>query len=83
VAFWTNPIANRYLSEKGKQQAQLAGEALASLSFDAVYCSPLVRANQTANIITNAAGCTIKPQAVMNLCEIDLPDWEADDLCRS
>jgi broad specificity phosphatase PhoE len=74
--FLDQPDRQSVLSDKGKQQAQLTGEALASLDFDVVYCSPLVRAKQTAEIITTAAGCTQQPEAVMNLCEIDLPAWE-------
>lgn len=39
------------LSEKGRQQARLAGEALAGERVDAIYSSPLSRAFETAEII--------------------------------
>ncbi len=39
------------LTAKGQLQAELAGKALANLGLDAIYCSPLVRARQTAELI--------------------------------
>lgn len=39
------------LSEKGRQQARLAGEALSGERIDAIYSSPLSRAFETAEII--------------------------------
>ncbi|NEO48878.1 MAG: histidine phosphatase family protein, partial [Moorea sp. SIO4A3] len=39
------------LTDKGRADAQKVGTALSSLSFDAIYCSPLQRAKQTAEII--------------------------------
>ena len=35
------------LTERGREQARLLAERLAALSFDAVFCSPLLRAVQT------------------------------------
>lgn len=39
------------LSEKGRRQAKLAGEALSGERIDAIYSSPLSRAFETAEII--------------------------------
>lgn len=39
------------LSEKGRRQARLAGEALSGERIDAIYSSPLSRAFETAEII--------------------------------
>ncbi len=44
------------LSEEGRQQAALAGSALAREPFDALYSSPLARAFETARILAREAG---------------------------
>lgn len=44
------------LSDEGRQQARLAGRALAGERIDAVYASPLIRAFETAEIIAREAG---------------------------
>ena len=41
------------LTEIGQKQAYLTGKHLSKISFDAVYSSDLVRANETAEIIKN------------------------------
>lgn len=65
------------LTDKGKHQAKLAGKALANLTIDVVYASPLVRAQQTAKIIL--AENFQAPQLHSNdgLLEIDLSEWES------
>jgi broad specificity phosphatase PhoE len=44
------------LSEEGREQARLAGKALARERFDAIYSSPLARALETAEIIAREMG---------------------------
>ncbi|HEY9601415.1 MAG TPA: histidine phosphatase family protein [Allocoleopsis sp.] len=64
------------LTEEGCADARKVGAALGSLSFDAVYSSPLQRAKQTAEIIlSNLQG---SPELIPHpkLMEIDLPLWE-------
>jgi phosphoserine phosphatase len=62
------------LTSKGQNQAELTGRALSNLAIDAAYCSPLVRANQTANLIL--ADRSIPLDVYENLREINLPQWE-------
>nr|WP_210391423.1 histidine phosphatase family protein [Synechococcus sp. PCC 7502] len=62
------------LTQKGQQQAKLAGLALANLAIDTAYCSPLVRANQTANLILENRSINLNTHE--NLREINLPQWE-------
>ncbi|RMF23620.1 MAG: histidine phosphatase family protein [Cyanobacteria bacterium J083] len=64
------------LTDKGLADAKIVGKALNGMEFDAIYCSPLQRAKQTA--ITITANLTNPPaiQAVDKLMEIDLPLWE-------
>ncbi len=64
------------LTEKGSVDAQKVGAALSSLSFDAVYSSPLQRAKQTAEIILSYLQGSPELRAVEKLMEIDLPLWE-------
>ena len=44
------------LSETGRRQARLTGRALAGETFDGLYSSPLRRAFETAEIISDEAG---------------------------
>ena len=44
------------LSDRGREQARLAGRALAAIGFDALYASPLSRAYQTAELIAHESG---------------------------
>ena len=44
------------LSDKGRAQARLAGQALAAAPPDAIYASPLSRAYETARLIAEGTG---------------------------
>jgi len=50
--------AARPLSSHGKKEAREVGRFLrgAAIEFDAAYCSPLVRARQTADIVLDVCG---------------------------
>ena len=65
------------LTDKGKQQAKLAGKALANLSIDAAYASPLVRAQHTARLILAENFNPPELVATEGLLEIDLSEWES------
>lgn len=47
------------LNEKGLLQAVKTADMLRNLSFDVIFCSPLKRAKQTAEIINNNRGLNI------------------------
>ncbi|NEQ53340.1 MAG: histidine phosphatase family protein [Leptolyngbya sp. SIO3F4] len=64
------------LTAKGEAQARQVGQFIKGISIDAVYCSPLKRAAQTAALITETVG-GLTPQATDLLKEISLPLWEA------
>ncbi|MDC0833176.1 histidine phosphatase family protein [Geitlerinema sp. CS-897] len=66
------------LTELGRETARQTGRALAGISFDAVYCSPLQRASQTAGIIcqTLSEDGSLTPTVSDLLREVDLPLWE-------
>ena len=51
-------VQNR-LSESGKKQTYLQAEKLKDIHFDCIFCSPLLRAVQTANIINKYHNCKI------------------------
>ena len=57
------------LSDEGREQARLAGKALASEKFDALYASPLSRAYETAEIIAREAGFGREPTPEPGLVE--------------
>jgi broad specificity phosphatase PhoE len=57
------------LSERGKEQASLAGHGLSSEQFEGLYSSPLSRAMQTAEIIRDRSGFTGQVVSVDGLSE--------------
>ncbi len=67
------------LTELGMQQATHLSEKLAAYPIKAIYCSPLLRARQTANIIGNQL--QIIPQATHALIEFDtgILEGKSDD----
>lgn len=74
-----NADGNRYcgatdiaLTKKGLQQANQAATVLTSLSFDAVYSSPLQRAFHTAQIVSGSAGVVTDQR----LTEASFGEWE-------
>lgn len=76
-----NADGNRYcgrtdidLTEKGILQAQRMRRLLERYDFDAVFCSPLKRAKQTAEIVSGREPSTIL--ADPRLIEVDFGEWE-------
>ncbi|MDJ0618827.1 MAG: histidine phosphatase family protein [Calothrix sp. MO_192.B10] len=68
------------LTEKGCNDASRVGKFLNNIVFDAIYCSPLSRARQTAEIIHQELSVNPQqsavPQPNHQLLEVDLPLWE-------
>jgi probable phosphoglycerate mutase len=68
------------LTEKGCSDALKVGKALSNISFDAIYCSPLKRAKQTAEIIHGEIKANLDNipalQENLKIKEIHLPLWE-------
>ncbi|WP_267383032.1 histidine phosphatase family protein [Cyanobacterium sp. uoEpiScrs1] len=64
------------LTEKGRQDAQKVGNSLSPLSIDVMYCSPLQRAQATAEIIHSYLHSRPSLSSINQLMEIDLPLWE-------
>ena len=64
------------LTERGRSDAQKVGAALASLNVAAIYCSPLQRARQTAEIVRSCLSDPPELQPRDLLMEVDLPLWE-------
>lgn len=63
------------LTSAGAQQAGRTAERLSGRVIDRIYCSPLARASQTAEIIRLRSG---EPDLVVDdlLREVDVPAWE-------
>jgi broad specificity phosphatase PhoE len=53
------------LSDRGRRQAERLGERLAPLGVDALYTSPLRRANESAEIIGVRLGLTLAERAAL------------------
>jgi broad specificity phosphatase PhoE len=62
------------LSELGLKQAEQVGEYLSNKNINAVYCSPLERAVQTALSIAKPQSLT--PQTMEDLNDQDFGEWE-------
>ncbi len=68
-----------HLAEEGVRQAERAGERIAELSrVDAIYCSPLERARETAAPIGVAVG--MRPTIERGLLECEFGDWTGAEL---
>ncbi|MGN6610332.1 MAG: GNAT family N-acetyltransferase [Angustibacter sp.] len=66
------------LTEQGRRQARAAAEALAQRNVARVYCSPLLRARQTASELTTALGAG-EPVVLHGMREFGLGDLEGSD----
>ncbi|WP_024546691.1 histidine phosphatase family protein [Picosynechococcus sp. NKBG15041c] len=64
------------LTDKGRADAATVGQALQGINFAAIYCSPLQRAKQTAEIIHQQLDGVPAPTPSACLLEINLPQWE-------
>lgn len=62
------------LSDEGIKQARRAAGALAEVELAAVYCSPMRRARQTAEIVAASRGLTVTD--VPALREVNVGRWE-------
>ena len=67
--YWNGPEGYG-LTPKGRQQAEALADALAGIRFAALYCSPVLRAVQTAEIVGQRFG--LMPQIVDGLREYDV-----------
>ena len=61
------------LNENGKQQARLAAQSLKNVKIHAAYTSPLSRAKESAEIITNSHG--ISPVIHNGFIDMDYGEW--------
>ncbi len=61
------------LTPRGVEQAHVLARAAAQRPFNGLYCSPLRRARQTADIVAAATGLTV--QADDRFKETDTGDW--------
>jgi len=62
------------LSDEGRRQAELTARFLSGVEFDAVYASPLLRANETATAIATPHGLEVI--TLDDLIEVDVGAWE-------
>ncbi len=70
----SSKVVDYPLTEKGQLQALQTGEALVGKGIEALFCSPLKRARETAEIIGTQIG--LIPQVIDELIEINVGDME-------
>jgi phosphoserine phosphatase len=67
------------LTDKGRGDAVQVGKALDGIKCNQIYCSPLQRAKETAEIIArelnNNSGLSVVPKTDNQLLEVDLEQW--------
>ncbi len=68
---------NPGLSAEGQRQAEAAVGALADRNIAAIYCSPMVRAVETAEYFSRDRA--LAPQTIDALIEVDVGHWEGRD----
>ncbi len=66
---------NGPLSQTGIEQVSSAGKFLSDFPLDHVYASPMVRAQQSAELIAKHHDHTVK--TIDEIIEVDVGDWEA------
>ncbi|MFO8039941.1 MAG: histidine phosphatase family protein [Sodalinema sp.] len=64
------------LTPAGQDSARLVGRALHQVSLNTLYCSPLARARETAEIVCSEHSSDLQPNPSDLLLEVDLPLWE-------
>ncbi|WP_340620409.1 adenosylcobalamin/alpha-ribazole phosphatase [Xenorhabdus siamensis] len=64
------------LTEIGIQQGQQVADALKNITFHAIHCSEMQRAQQTAQIITQSNRSELTIQSEHRLNELDFGAWE-------
>jgi broad specificity phosphatase PhoE len=65
--------SDRPLTERGRQQAHALADLVAFEEIEAVYTSPLKRAQETAEIVAATAG--LEPVELPELREVDTGSW--------
>ena len=65
------------LSEQGEAQAEAVAARLAAESLAALFVTPLQRTAQTAAPLARRTG--LEPQAIDELCEVCLGEWEGGE----
>jgi broad specificity phosphatase PhoE len=66
-----------HLSEEGKKRAKKAGEFFKGRKIPIIYTSPLERAFETANIISDAFKKPLKVVHKYELIEVDAKKWQS------
>lgn len=64
------------LNKTGLEQAKVLGESLRGVKFDKVYCSPLRRAKETAEVALATAGALMDIDFEKNLVERGFGEFE-------
>ena len=63
------------LSDPGQEQARQVGHALRDIPLTAAFCSPLQRAQLTAELALQEQGQGLRATSTEQLLEIDLSPW--------
>ena len=67
---WQGSGCDDVLNETGKQQAKELADKVKDFELEKIYCSPLIRAKQTANFIVNNSTKKIDVKVMNDLREI-------------
>lgn len=65
---WQGTSADPKLTERGEKQAAGLGQKLVGLGIEKIYCSPFLRAKQTANIVNEFVQAPIEMRENLREC---------------
>jgi len=68
------------LTEMGKQQAQALAESLGNIHFTAIYSSPILRARQTADIVSQSLNVTYQITEALREYDCGILEGKSDDV---
>ena len=71
------------LDESGRKQAKLAGKRLISYQLEKLYCSQLIRAKETAEIIGHCVNLPVEEVASKKSILVDLPGKRMNRFVRN
>ncbi|MDP6561634.1 MAG: class I tRNA ligase family protein [Candidatus Peribacteraceae bacterium] len=78
IPIYQGELPGTDLTKRGKGQAKDAGTWLKTKNVDVIYCSPLARTQQTAEIIAKQTGATVIVDE--RLREVSFGEWEGKNV---
>ena len=76
---FSNRPGKHGLTEKGKRQAEQLADNLKDIHFSALYCSPVLRAIQTAEIVANRLNMAYEIEDALREYDVGILEGKSDE----